>query len=53
MPLLIDRDVTKFIVPKSLVVENFIEKIYCNNEESLKRTMISEFFNPKSILIEE
>lgn len=51
-PIITQKEVAKFVVPDRLFIENFLEDPLTNHE-SLKRTMVADFFNPKSILIEE
>ena len=41
------------MLPEKLTIENFLEQPLGLNNETIKRTIIADYFNPKSILIEE
>lgn len=48
-----EKEVVKFKPPSSLNIENFVENMVGLTQESIKKKIISDFFNPRSVLVEE
>lgn len=47
------QEVVKFKAPSEIHVENFIENMVGYTQESIKRKIIADYFNPRSVLVEE
>ena len=47
------KEVVQFKHPQEIFVENFIETMVGHTQESIKRKIIADYFNPRSVLVEE